>query len=182
MFDWLWMSTFCIDVYSISHASSESPQWAIKSRTLYSSFMLGFWKVPYSISILMHGIFIWNIEFWSAFYWPLCYWILCMCNSTHHFLRCFRNNAIITFSYWSKKSKTLLMFLGFVYPFNALLLFISPTEQRIPLDFLSAEKFRSAAENYVRPFLTKVPFFYCVSDLYLMKTWCMNCFQFFMHI
>ncbi|KAH6756597.1 tetratricopeptide repeat protein [Perilla frutescens var. hirtella] len=31
----------------------------------------------------------------------------------------------------------------------------SSAVKRIPLDFLSAEKFRTAAENYVRPFLTK---------------------------
>ncbi|CAA0837230.1 tetratricopeptide repeat (TPR)-containing protein [Striga hermonthica] len=44
----------------------------------------------------------------------------------------------------------------------------SSAVKRIPLDFLSAERFRSAAENYIRPFLTKgVPsLFSDLSSLY----------------
>ena len=33
---------------------------------------------------------------------------------------------------------------------------IFPVRQRIPLDFLEGEKFQEAADNYVRPLLTKV--------------------------
>lgn len=34
--------------------------------------------------------------------------------------------------------------------------YIFPLQQRIPLDFLEGEKFQEAADNYVRPLLTKV--------------------------
>lgn len=40
--------------------------------------------------------------------------------------------------------------------FWTLLSFLFPSFQRIPLDFLNGEKFREAADNYIRPLLRKV--------------------------
>lgn len=58
--------------------------------------------------------------------------------------------------------------------------FLSFPHQRIPLDFSHGDKFREAADNYIRPLLTKVfdGSFYailtCLSSLYASRLsfWC----------
>lgn len=54
--------------------------------------------------------------------------------------------------------------------------------QRIPLDFLQGDKFKDAADNYIRPLLTKVfvlwLFNMCLGYLFSTGRWISNSFFF----